>query len=187
MVTVRDSQNLPALRQTLETGIDWMRAMKATLDEERAALETRDSQGLAAASSAKEQLAKRLRSVDWGRLERSLPDKAERGDATAIRQRWRSFVDLASDCARSNRTNGAIIGARRQQWWISHARTIRIGLLAILDLLHACEAVRHHLHVGFHYCFSKPAKFLFVLFSYDTFEFIGLNIVILKECRNFKE
>jgi flagellar biosynthesis/type III secretory pathway chaperone len=103
------------LQEVLENGLDWMRGMKATLVEERSALESRDSERLAEASTLKEQFAKLLLSVDWQSTEVLLQDQPPNGAGEAVQQHWRAFLEIASDCERLNRTNGAIISARRQQ------------------------------------------------------------------------
>lgn len=115
MTGSRGEPGLNELQQVLEDGIDWMRSMRASLVEERSALELRDAERLAEASSRKARYAEQLLGVDWQQAGKRLEDRAAAGNGRAIQARWQAFLAIADDCERLNRTNGAIISARRRQ------------------------------------------------------------------------
>jgi flagellar biosynthesis/type III secretory pathway chaperone len=110
------------LAQILRSGIEWMRGLKDALLDERAALERRDTEALAATARSKEQLARKLLSVD--RLSSEIETLGRAADADKrndggpderLHGLLRTFRTVARDCERLNLTNGTIIRSRQRQ------------------------------------------------------------------------
>jgi flagellar biosynthesis/type III secretory pathway chaperone len=100
------------LKEILSDGLGYVGDLKATLIEERGALENRDMSLLEATAQSKQTLAKNLAMFDFFRADIEGFAKKHNG---AILDAWNEFQSIARDCDSLNKTNGAIIRARRDQ------------------------------------------------------------------------
>ena len=71
--------------------------------------------------------------------------------------------------------------SERNHWRKTHAGSIRILHLAILDLLGQLETLSHDLHVGLNHRIAKSTEFLVVLLSDNISELFLADLIILQE------
>ena len=102
-------------------------ALKEVLQEERAALENKDTTSLKSASVKKQMCINKLEALEAKRIEvfstcgfGSDPDDMEAlaawcDDDSLLVRSWEQLIDIVKACHESNSTNGAIIHVRREQ------------------------------------------------------------------------
>jgi flagellar biosynthesis/type III secretory pathway chaperone len=104
---------LTALKALLDQEVEALRAVLATLQAERAALEERVPEALLAASNAKAEAVARA-----ARLEQERRDhfEANPGDQpAAISRQLKELKQLAGECRKQNEANGLLIRGQRRR------------------------------------------------------------------------
>lgn len=115
------------LDQLLRAGIHCATGLQEILTDERAALESQDTEALNQAATSKQQFLSKLEELEAARRE-ICNVTGFSSDAGAMEEivkwcdtdslilgYWNHFIDLARECSELNTRNGAIINVRRQQ------------------------------------------------------------------------
>ncbi len=115
------SETHERLNEVLRSGIVQATLLRASLEDERLALESRDSDALSRAIQTKASHLEKLAELERERsalLESAgLTDvtSASSGDEDALMDRWNEYRAIAAECDTLNLGNGAIIRLRQQQ------------------------------------------------------------------------